>query len=257
MAGERMTSIEIWLRLYTQVHYVAMECWKRLHGCTSKNIDVSAVRDAGLSAKQAERFFAADEGELERSLVWLEQPGNHLLTATHPLYPPLLRAIPDYPGALFVKVTLKRLMPPSWRSWVAVRRHGMENDGENSVRTTFAKWFHNHQRTGLRYRRCCSQRRAVCKGRSVAVLGNGLFSIYPRRHQALAMRLIEADGAIVSEFPLSAQPRPANFPRRNRIISGLSQVYWSLKRQCEAARWSLHDARSIREGGFRLTRPDW
>jgi DNA processing protein len=61
------------------------------------------VRNAGLTAKQAERFFALDESELERSLMWLEQPGHHLLTANHPLYPPLLRTIPDYPGALFIK----------------------------------------------------------------------------------------------------------------------------------------------------------
>jgi DNA processing protein len=54
-------------------------------------------RNAGLTAKQAERFFALDESELERSLMWLEQPGS-LLTANHPLYPPLLRTIPDYPG---------------------------------------------------------------------------------------------------------------------------------------------------------------
>ncbi len=88
MAGERMTSTEIWLRL---IHTgslcgdVMMEAAARLENL--ENIDALVARSVGLTAKQAERFFAPDESELERSLMWLEQPGNHLLTANHPLIP--------------------------------------------------------------------------------------------------------------------------------------------------------------------------
>ncbi|MFX6895576.1 DNA-processing protein DprA, partial [Acinetobacter baumannii] len=60
------------------------------------------------------------------------------------------------------------------------------------------------------------------KGKTVAVLGNGLREIYPRRHQALAEQITNSGGAIISEFPLFTPPLPGNFPRRNRIISGLS-----------------------------------
>lgn len=60
-------------------------------------------------------------------------------------------------------------------------------------------------------------------GKSVAVLGNGLGSIHPRRHTRLAEGLIDAGGALVSEFPLATLPLPHHFPRRNRIISGLSK----------------------------------
>ncbi len=60
-------------------------------------------------------------------------------------------------------------------------------------------------------------------GKSVAVLGNGLAKIYPRRHAMLAENLIATGGAVVSEFPLSTPPLPQHFPRRNRIISGLSK----------------------------------
>lgn len=57
---------------------------------------------------------------------------------------------------------------------------------------------------------------------TVAVLGTGLDRIYPARHRALAQRVM-AHGLMMSEFPLGTAPLPANFPKRNRLIAGLSQ----------------------------------
>ena len=98
MAGERMTSTEIWLRL---IHTgslcgdVMLEVAARLQ--KQEHLNVPVARNVGLTAKQTERFFALDESELERSLMWLEQPGHHLLTANHPLYPPLSPFAPHDP----------------------------------------------------------------------------------------------------------------------------------------------------------------
>lgn len=58
-------------------------------------------------------------------------------------------------------------------------------------------------------------------GRTIAVLGNGLGSVYPREHEALAEEIAQ-HGAVVSEVPIDIQPTPENFPRRNRIIAGLT-----------------------------------
>ncbi|MDO5690573.1 MAG: DNA-processing protein DprA [Tissierellia bacterium] len=58
--------------------------------------------------------------------------------------------------------------------------------------------------------------------RTVAVLGNGLDTVYPKSHLSLANRILDCCGAIISEFPLGAPPLPFHFPMRNRIISGLS-----------------------------------
>lgn len=220
-----MTWTEIWLRLI----HIGSLCGDAMLEAASQlskqtTIDGVTLREAGLSAAQAGRFLALSEGELERSLVWLEQPGNHLLTADHPLYPPLLRTFPDYPGALFVTGNLEALnavqlavvgsRAPSWygERWGRILSEQLSQCGF-TITSGLACGI-----DGVAHNAALS-----VQGASVAVLGNGLFSIYPRRHQTLARRLIDSEGAVVSEFSLSTPPRPANFPRRNRIISGLSQ----------------------------------
>lgn len=59
-------------------------------------------------------------------------------------------------------------------------------------------------------------------GKTIAVLGNGLDTIYPTQNRKLAKEIIENDGCIISEFPIGAKIEKMNFPRRNRLISGLS-----------------------------------
>ena len=61
------------------------------------------------------------------------------------------------------------------------------------------------------------------KGRTIAVLGNGVDIIYPKENRYLIDKILENNGAIISEFPLGTKPEKMNFPLRNRIISGLSK----------------------------------
>jgi DNA processing protein len=225
MAGKRMTSTEVWLRLiYTgQLYGEAMLSLARELSLLSE-INIPALKHAGLSVKQSQLFLAFTEAEIERSLLWLSEPDHHLLLADDPLYPKPLRAIEDFPGALFVKGSLASLnslqlavVGSRAHSWYGERwgRIFCEQLAQRGITITsgLARGI-----DGIAHRAALS-----LKGKSVAILGNGLHSIYPSSHRSLANRVIESGGALVSEFSLSMPPRPANFPRRNRIISGLSK----------------------------------
>ena len=60
------------------------------------------------------------------------------------------------------------------------------------------------------------------KGKTIAVIGTGIDLVYPKENKDLMRKIIENNGLIISEYPIGTKPNKENFPRRNRIISGLS-----------------------------------
>ena len=220
-----MTSTEIWLRLISTGNLCGdamLNAAQRLSQQT--DIDIALLMDVGLTHKQASKFMSVKEADLECSLKWLEQPDHSLISADSPHYPPRLLTLADYPGALFVKGNIEVLShvqlavvgsrAPSWygERWGRIFCEQLAKCGF-TITSGLACGI-----DGIAHRAALS-----VQGKTIAVLGNGLSSIYPRRHTFLAETIVDAGGAVISEFSLTTSPWPANFPRRNRIISGLSQ----------------------------------
>lgn len=222
-----MISTEVVLRLIAVMDLYGDRMLKLINTLTpvpASEIDYSLLQRVGLSAKQAQRFLAVTEREIEHSLHWLEHPEHHLLLADDESYPGALQAIADYPAALLVEGRLEPLCSvqlavvgsrvPSWygERW---GRYFCESLACRGLTITSGLALGID---GVAHRAALSG-----EGKTIAVLGSGLTSIYPRRHVSLARQIVAKGGALVSEFPLSEPPLARHFPRRNRIISGLSQ----------------------------------
>jgi DNA processing protein len=163
-----------------------------------------------------------DAGQFEAERRWLDDPDNHLLAVTDPAYPPLLREIPDPPPLLFVRGD-----PAALRA-AQLAVVGSRNPSRGGCDNAHA--FSEHlTRAGLAITSglalgidaCAHQAALDAGGKTVAVAATGLDRVYPAAHRELAHR-IAAQGALVSEFGLGTPPRREHFPRRNRLISGLS-----------------------------------
>ena len=159
---------------------------------------------------------------LDADLAWAARPDRHILTLEHPAYPRLLAEIPDPPPLLFVQGD------PAVLGRLQLALVGSRNPTAGGARTArdFAAFL---ARAGLVITSglalgidAAAHEGALAAGRpTVAVTGTGLDRVYPARHHKLAHAIAE-QGALVSEFPTGTPPRPEHFPRRNRIISGLS-----------------------------------
>ena len=174
-----------------------------------------------LPSKSLAYFKRPDWIRVEKDLSWAEKPDCHILYWDDPLYPSLLKEIPDSPPLLFVRGKSEVLSMPQ----LAIVGSRNPSAGGRQIAYDYA---HQLAQTGLVISSgmalgidAASHEGALQKGFTLAVAGTGPDRIYPARHRELAHRIVE-QGAIVSEFPLGTPPLASNFPRRNRIISGLS-----------------------------------
>lgn len=157
------------------------------------------------------------------ALAWLERAGQHLLCHDDPRYPALLAELDDAPPLLFVAGAPELLERPQL-AMVGSRqasRPGLDT-AARFARSLAGGGFVVTSGLALGIDGAAHLGALEAGGGTVAVLGTGLHCLYPKRHSGLAQRIVAGGGALVSELPLDAAPQPGNFPRRNRIISGLS-----------------------------------
>lgn len=184
----------------------------------------SAWRSLGLPASCAEpRRSTSIRERAAAALAWLEQPDHHLLMWDDPGYPALLAELPDAPPLLFVEGDASLLERPQLAMVGSRRasRAGLDN-ALSFARSLARGGFVVTSGLALGIDGAAHQGALDVDGRTVAVLGTGLQRLYPARHVGLASRIVEGGGALVSELPLDCPPHASNFPRRNRIISGLA-----------------------------------
>jgi len=140
-----------------------------------------------------------------------------------PDYPALLAQIDDAPPLLFVAGNPGILEKPQLAMVGSRRasRPGMDTAAAFS-RSLASAGFVITSRLAVGIDGAAHQAALDVGGHTIGVLGTGLENFYPQRHRKLAAAMIAQGSAVVSEFPLDTAPQAGNFPRRNRIISGLS-----------------------------------
>ncbi|MBL8519391.1 MAG: DNA-protecting protein DprA [Betaproteobacteria bacterium] len=175
-------------------------------------------------AKLAQAIVAArQDPRVDAALTWLAAPDNHLLTWADEDYPARLLEVGDPPFVLYLKGRRELL----GREAIGVVGSRNATAGGMQLAEAFSETLSNAGLTivsgmAMGIDAAAHEGGLKGKGSSIAVVGTGLDLVYPARNRALAHRLAES-GLILSEFNPGTPAIAGNFPRRNRIISGLSR----------------------------------
>lgn len=166
--------------------------------------------------------MSPDWQQVEKDLTWLSQSDRYLVTFHDPQYPELLKQITDPPPLLFAQGDLALLS--QWQLAIVGSRSPSKSgldlaydfahylvQGDIAITSGLATGIDTAAHQGA----------LSAAGKTIAVVGTGLDRVYPAKNRGLAHNIAET-GLIVSEFALGTPPKAENFPRRNRIISGLS-----------------------------------
>ncbi|ARU92452.1 DNA-protecting protein DprA [Tatumella citrea] len=219
-----MDTMEKWLRLgavHGLKYSLRVEVANRLEQQTT--VTHSFLRSMSFSDQQCRQFLNSDTSQITLTRKWLEADEHHFLTLNDPCYPRLLAEASGCPLYLFVAGDPAVLSSPQ----IAIvgsrqcSRYG-QHWTDFFAGAFSVSGFTLTSGLALGIDSVAHRAALVSGGKTIAVLGSGLLNIYPRQHRELSREIIRQGGALVSEFPLNATAHPGHFPRRNRIISGLS-----------------------------------
>jgi DNA processing protein len=243
-----------WLRLERTGGIGPRTARKLLDAFGGINAILQAGRDelaAQLGPAQLRSLQAPASAETERlieaTLRWRGQPGHQVLALGEPGYPELLANIPDPPLLLYIKGRMELLGAPML-AMVGSRNASVQGKA-NAL--AFAEALSGAGLcivSGLALGIDAAAHEGALneRGSTVAVVGTGPDLVYPARNRALCER-IAVEGCIVSEYPVGTPPLPGNFPKRNRIISGLAAGVLVVEAAAQSG--SLITARQAAEQG--------
>jgi len=178
--------------------------------------------EGGVALQTAENLaLQTAAADPEKELLLAERAGVSVLTVLDDAYPELLRKIYDPPIVIYVRGELKPLPAAGIVGTRKATPYGLRTAGRLAQELAAAGVA---VASGLaRGIDTASHQAAVAAGGTTwAALGSGLNDIYPPENIKLSEKIVESGGALISEFPMNKGSLAANFPRRNRIISGLS-----------------------------------
>lgn len=162
---------------------------------------------------------------VEQDLTWCAvSPQHTILTCQDARYPMRLKQIADFPPLLFIKGDLELLNSPQ----IAMVGSRNPTPSGQQTATEFAYQLASAGFTitsglALGIDAASHAGALAAKGKTIAVCGTSLEHVYPKRHRTLAENIITGGGVLLSEFPHGTPALAENFPRRNRMISGLSR----------------------------------
>lgn len=220
-----MNMQEIWLRMLQVSRLSPYNALKVINKILLVgNTSHSTLHQCGLNELQCLQFKRLQLPRIKKAFEWLEKEDNQLITFSDPRYPFLLKQISSPPLVLFISgnsdvlattqiaVIGSRQMSEYGRKWTELFVRKFVDYGMTITSGLALGIDSTSHRTAL-----------AAKGYTIAVLGSGLANIYPKQHIGLAEQ-IKKSGVLVSEYLPNTPPLAKQFPRRNRIISGLSKA---------------------------------